>query len=251
MKIRQLITSTLFALIIGLMAPMGAALADTQSDIRIGNEALNDGEYETAFRLFNNALEFPDHPLSDEERGRFLIYRGLTYNLLEQPEKSLIDLGNAIPLKQGEPTAYYNYGQTLLFLEKWKEAIPYFDKALQLRENYLYALLDRAHAYSQTDDTISMLNDLNAVLFLEPENFDALYSLAIHFMNVRNLEEALKNIDLCIKSKPDADYLYIHRGAIYAAKDQPDKAYENFKRAFDLGNRSEELLERLKEETKG
>ena len=32
MKIRQLITSTLFALIFGLMAPMGAALANTAEE---------------------------------------------------------------------------------------------------------------------------------------------------------------------------------------------------------------------------
>ncbi len=233
------------ALLFGFFVMIEDARADTESDIRIGLEALNDGQYETAFRLFNNVLENPEHPLNDEEKSLYLTYRGASYILLNQLEKALADLGEAIQFNPREARAHYRYGQALMDLEKSGEAILHFDRALELKPDYLEALLDRAVAYKRVGDTVRELEDLKAALAIDRKNFPAHLNLGMYYLKLKNYEAAIKNLDLCIQYRPNVSFVYVLRGAIYEIQGQTEKAYADIRRAYDLGNRSEEVLDFL------
>ncbi len=245
MRYRQQLVCLVWTLFIAFLVGIGPVRADTQSDIRIGLEALKVGEYKSAFRLFNNALLSPDHRLSDEEIALFITYRGASHNLLDRYEKAIEDLDIAIYLNPKEARAHYRYGQVLMGQEKSGEAILHFDRALELKPDYLEALLDRAVAYKRAGDMVRELEDHKAALAIDPENFQAHLNLAMYYLKSKNYEEALKNLDLGIQYKPNAGFPHVTRGAIYEILGQKDKANADFRRAYDLGNRSEELLDLL------
>lgn len=81
-----------------------------------------------------------------------------------------------------QPTAedYYKKGLEIIKTGRYKEAIPYFDKALQLNSQYVEALLERSRARSNNQaDLQGAMADLNTLLQINPRHGEAYFERAL------------------------------------------------------------------------
>lgn len=81
-----------------------------------------------------------------------------------------------------QPTAedFYNKGLEIIKTGRYKEAIPYFDKAIQLNSQYVEALLERSRARSNNQaDLPGAMADLNTLLQINPQHGEAYFERAM------------------------------------------------------------------------
>jgi tetratricopeptide (TPR) repeat protein len=156
------------------------------------------------------------------------------------------------------PNAWNNLGLIDTREGRTAEAIPYFQRALQLSPDHLVALNNLGNAYRQVKRWDDARKTLERAVAVDPENPEANYSLGMVFAQLNESDrayeylqralklrpgypEALNNLGVlylrtnrrdeavarfeeCIRVAPAFDQCYLNRARVYALESAPDKA---------------------------
>jgi len=114
-----------------------------------------------------------------------------------------------------------------------QRAIPFFDHAIKLDPNNVFAYLSRGGAYVDLEEYDKALADLNKVIKMEPSNYIAYQRRAEVYYETKRLQDAIddytKLIELRATVPPNTTAeVYRSRGKIYAQMGNPDKALADF-----------------------
>lgn len=131
----------------------------------------------------------------------------------------------------GKARAYNNYGVELSQnLRKFKEAIPYFKKAIEMDAKYPDPWNNVAVAYANINDldnAISALNQSIKIYPYYPENYN---NLASFYIQKNEFDKAEKLLKTAISLRPHYGKAYFNMGRIHFNKQEMEKAWENFKK---------------------
>jgi tetratricopeptide (TPR) repeat protein len=180
-------------------------------------------------------LEFPDQPAPLNARGEFYrseseypralvdftqaialkgdvaeyyINRGDVRLRLADVNGAEEDFQEAIKLEAGNPVAQFFLGYSLLLSEKYKEALPCFDRALEHTPNYYRALVFRGLTKTKLGDYSGALGDCGTALELDAKKRYGYLATAIALAESGNVAEAGKAIENSpVKDEPDCQNL--------------------------------------------
>jgi tetratricopeptide (TPR) repeat protein len=93
---------------------------------------------------------------------------GAIYELLHQPDDSIIALEEAIRLDPADADAHYTLGAMLMDRKRYQDALPHFVTAVQLAPFALQARLSLAACYGMLDQITQATRELDAIDRIQP-----------------------------------------------------------------------------------
>lgn len=150
----------------------------------------------------NPSLGVPEDAAALARRGTASAGRG-------DNEHALADLTRAIELSPNNADYFYERGQVLLRSSEPKKAFDDFNAALQLKPDYIAALLSRAQLRISMRNIPEARADLAAIDHLAPKQADVRYEVASAYDRAGLLPAAIAQLDLWIASHAEDARLFI------------------------------------------
>jgi tetratricopeptide (TPR) repeat protein len=134
-------------------------------------------------------------------------------------------------LPAGAKTQYDAFERAIQLLHKrsFREAKAMFEKA-RIGPNLEIAVNAATH--------VRMCERRLAAPLPEPKSAEEHYNYAIALINLRNLEEARRHVDIALKMEPRADHVHYAMGVCMALSGDAQGAYDSLKRAIELQPRN-------------
>jgi protein O-mannosyl-transferase len=114
------------------------------------------------------------------------------------------------------------------------KAIKYFDKAIELSENWAAAYLFRANTKFGTDEKMSGYKDLMKALELKPDFPEALCTNGSIWFMRKEYDSALKCFDKALLIKPNYTKVYLEKGKLLHAQKKYTEAINCFVKVAQL-----------------
>jgi len=193
--------------------------------------------------------------------------RGAAFYFLADPNSAKKDLNLALSLNSEYLQAYYYLAAVDLDLKNYQAAIEYCDHALEINGKYSYAYLIKAKAYLGLNDFQATIDNGDLALELNHNLLESysvrgfahcysgddqnalfnfyrvslikssatnLYNLAMTEFTQEMYADALKSCDRCLRLDDKFKFAYYARANIYHELKYPDLAQENYDRATEL-----------------
>ncbi len=133
------------------------------------------------------------------------------------------------------PEAYYSRGVVLFDEKKFDQAMPDFDKTIELNPNYVQAYINRGDIYLYANKFEEALADFNKAIQLRPDFELGYYNRGVVFYNQKKYKEALIDYNKAITLKPDYAQAIYSRGLAKYFLGKADSACVDIKQAGNLG----------------
>jgi tetratricopeptide (TPR) repeat protein len=138
---------------------------------------------------------------------------------------------------------YYHKGQEALHKNDFMEALSDFDKALELKSDFIPALVDKAITLLDIKDTSAAVKTFNEIVNVDTTNPHPYYNLALIALDQKKYEQATNLINkISPSSELYADALNV-KGLIYYNQGDLKKAINILDSAITLFPESPDLLE--------
>ena len=203
--------------------------------------------YEYSFPDFQAAL---DNVPTDSMRGHILTDRAGTYATLRSFDKAMEDANEALKYNPRNIYALSIIGMALSETGKNAEAIPFFEKMIEIDSNFMPGYSDLAFAYTKAGEQEKALEINNKILSQDPSQPYALNNRGYSKMELNDLNGALQDINRSIQLMPGNSYAFRNRGLLYIKLKMNDQACDDFQTALKLdftkryGNEVEELVKK-------
>lgn len=127
--------------------------------------------------------------------------------------------------------AYNNYAVPLCKRQKYLEAIPYLQKAIEMDSYYADPYINLAVAYAQTKRLDLAIETLRIGMRLMPYHPEVYNNLATFLMEKKELGEIEALIATALKLRPFYGKAYYNLGNYYVMKKEYEKAWQAYKDA--------------------
>ncbi|HVW02691.1 MAG TPA: tetratricopeptide repeat protein [Planctomycetaceae bacterium] len=191
---------------------------------------------------------FAEHQLAETTRCSESPECGITqHDLSHTVAETRVTPAEPLRLERGVRDAYVERGRARVLQRQPAEAIDDFTRALQLREDDASTYTWRGNAYALCGRHAEAVSDYTRALELRPDLVLVRYNRAVSLRHAGCHDEALAELGRLIPLKPDHAPIYLNRGLIYLARNNPRLAVQEFKTALVHQPRSQEAAERLRE----
>lgn len=130
---------------------------------------------------------------TSEGLARSYYWLGIAYYNLKNDTVAFENLQKSLEVLPDDIDALFYAGEILIKMKKYNDALDYFGKITQLKEDDTYAWFYTAVCHSQLKDFKKAIDIYeNRVLELDPENIDALTNLAYCYRELGNNKKALE-----------------------------------------------------------
>jgi len=147
--------------------------------------------------------------------------------------------GNIIKNAPGKARAYNNYAVALSEKGLYKEAIPYYQKAIDMDGSYPDPLNNIAVAFSFMGDLDQAIDALRRSIMIQPMYPEAYNNLASFLITKKDYDQAEKALHYALQLRPYYGKAYFNLGKVHLFRDEQEKAFDCFKNACtraDLDN---------------
>lgn len=141
----------------------------------------------------------------------------------------------AIKIDPKNGNGYYYRAELLWRLEKPKQALPDYEKAIALKGNLFKAYEGRGKIYYELSNLPKAIESVTLAYnnaTSDENKADALRFRGKLYCNTKELDKALKDFDTSTALTPTNSMNYKHRGNIYLQKKQYKKALDDFNMAL-------------------
>lgn len=185
-------------------------------------ELYNKGEFEEAIDIFSSVLE--------TEKPTVEVYNtiGLCYNSVGNTEKAEDCFLKAIELEPKAPEPYINLADLYYKNQDFANGIELLCQGCyQIPDNMVLRHF-LARFYMEDSRLDLAIDELENILDVQPENFDAYYDLGkVHF-ELGNYACAIENFENVLEYKENNQWIYFYLAQAYEANDEIDKAISNY-----------------------
>ena len=126
------------------------------------------------------------------------------------------------------PNAWNNLGLLATREGRTAEAIPYFQKALQLSPDHLVALENLGNAYRQQKRWDEARTTLEHAVAVGPQDPEANYSLGMAYAQLNDIERAYDYLQRALKLRPAYPEALNNLGVLYLRTQRRDQAVVSF-----------------------
>ena len=137
-------------------------------------------------------------------------------------------------VKKLSASDWHREGNVLLKARKYRDAISFYNKALDADPKRAGAYHDRGNAYWRLRDFPSALRDYNESLVIRPNFPNTLLERATLFVDTREFDKALVDINKALELKPDYAKAYNIRAYLYLWTNNFLQAIEDCNKAIQL-----------------
>ena len=155
----------------------------------------------------------------------------------QQWRDSLTVLNRMIDTQPWSTDLHLRKAAVNLELKQWQYAIDEYAMILQKEPHNPAALFYRAYANTHLRHFDLAKNDLNDLLIVVPNHFEARLSLAIVLQQLGRKQEALDNLNQLIQQHADSAVAYAARANLERQMKQDDVALYDWQRAEELSPR--------------
>lgn len=155
----------------------------------------------------------------------------------QQWRDSLTVLNRMIDTQPWSTDLHLRKAAVNLELKQWQYAIDEYAMILQKEPHNPAALFYRAYANTHLRHFDLAKNDLNDLLIVVPNHFEARLSLAIVLQQLGRKQEALDNLNQLIQQHADSAVAYAARANLERQMKQDDAALYDWQRAEELSPR--------------
>jgi tetratricopeptide (TPR) repeat protein len=155
-------------------------------------------EYEAARADFDEVLTA--NPWSDENYVPALVALGQMYLDINDPAQALANFDRAAKVERANPDVLFGLGKSYVMLgaQYLPQAVKPLTKVIEAQPDNAEAHRLRGTAYGAMFKAEKAYADLNEAIRLNPEDYEAYYTLAMIQRQQKQYAEAIKNADLSI-----------------------------------------------------
>lgn len=147
---------------------------------------------------------------------------------------ALTQYQHALEANPSDPVALNNVGQTLIRLDRGSEAIPYFDRAIQVAPDNWAPHFNRARAFAQLKQWVLAIDGYRQASTLFPDDYVTVFNLAKALQANGNVAEALQSYERAIALAPSqADFRLSYGLALESAR-RPAEALAAYRTFLEL-----------------
>ncbi|MFA4986901.1 MAG: tetratricopeptide repeat protein [Candidatus Brocadiia bacterium] len=143
---------------------------------------------------------------------------------------------------KGPAEDFFDYGIKLMDEGRYAEAAEEFDKAIDLKADYLEAYLQRGICHVYTEELPAALNDLSLVISKDLANYRAYFWRARAYRGSGDVKQALLDCSRCIQAAPTWVPGYELKGDILLEQGDVQAAYESYKKAVEVAPGEADLM---------
>jgi serine/threonine protein kinase len=229
-------------IIIGGLFFYGLNLNQTAFLLRKGDLELNNKNYQSAIRYYDDALnKAPPFASSILNFERAFLQKALAYSALGELEKMLQTCETAINFRPESPHGWNCKGTALDELGRQEEAIQSFHKAIQKDPNSFEAWHNRGLLYAELNNKIQAEADLKQAIQLNPNtSYVSWNDLGKLYYRFQDYPQAIDAYQEAVRLK--ADYLpsWIGLGNTYSKLIEYQAAIDAYDRAIAINPKSDE-----------
>lgn len=154
----------------------------------------------------------------------------------EKYEEAVPEYNKAIDLHPQYTEAYFRRGYALLSLKEYEKAISDFNKALDLSPKYANAYFNRASAKAELKRYDDAIQDYTTYIHIKPKDEEAYYGRGLAFGWNGENDKAISDFNEAIELNTEYGKAHLARGVIYARREmgEYDKAISDYYKALQL-----------------
>lgn len=177
-------------------------------------DAIAEPDTDTALKILDDLLMASPNHMS------LLIERAAIHELSENYTAALSDLTQAAALAPGNPRVFGIRGRILLRINRAREAVESFDKAIELNRTHPYYWQGRGIAHRYIGQLEKAIADLAEAIRLDPTFADAYCDRAVAKQGLGELDHALADCNEAIRLKPNRPDFHQRRISINGQADR-------------------------------
>jgi Flp pilus assembly protein TadD len=186
-------------------------------------------------RIWNNGIVLWNYVI-EKEPGAIRAYynRGLTFGIMDRPDKAIEDYDKAISLDPDFHDAYMNRGAMYAVMGRFDKAIEDYNQVIALNSSNYEAYSARGAAFEQIDQVERAIKDYSQAIALNPTYYEAYIKRGILLGKTGLFDLAIDDFNHSIQIKSDNAEAFVGRGTAFALLGQNSRAMEDFNRAIEL-----------------
>jgi tetratricopeptide (TPR) repeat protein len=195
---------------------------------RIIEVLMRQGKRSEAAELNSQILK--DDPSDNDARGlaaTFLLEKG-------DVSKALTELQAVVAHSPNNPVAQYDLGRVHATRGEWEQARQRFQKAIELRPDYVLARLDLAQLQLRGRDFDAALKSSEEVLAIDRGSTAARLIASTALMGQKKFAESRQLLDSMLQANPSAPDVLFQLGLVNLADNKYKEAGDAFRRSYDL-----------------
>lgn len=198
-----------------------------------GHNCLADGRYQEAISAFEKALETAQ---TEEDRAEACVGWGNALLRLGRYDEAIEKYKKAIQIEEDSVTAYVGLGSALFSLERHDEAIENYKKATQIEEEYPAAYVGWGNALFGLKRYDEAIEKCEKAIQIEEEYPTAYVCLgnALALSSRKRYDEAIEKYEKAIQIKKDCAEAYVGWGNVLARLQRYDEAIEKYEKATQI-----------------
>ena len=209
-------------------------------------EALDDNH--GAFQDYDRVINLINKPGSGIKGDIFFLYnlRGNINSKLEKYKESIIDYNKAIMLKSNNSKAYKQRGRSRHMLGEYQSAIEDFNKAIKYDSNDITAYISRALSKVRLNrnNASSAFNDFDKAIAIKPDDHEIFHMRGMVKSMLNEDKEAIEDFNESIEINSKDSDAYYHRGISKLSLGNTESSIIDFDKAIEIKPDYAEAYER-------
>jgi len=153
----------------------------------------------------------------------------------------------ALTLEPKSPILLVELGKLKLTEEKPEEARSLFNRALEIKENYVGAGIQLASLKESEEDLEGAVSLMEEIVAANPYSADAHFQLGRLYYNQKENDKAIGQFESVLALVPGHSNSLYSLGLVYERKGEKAKALEQFKKVLELNPDNADIKSRIKE----
>lgn len=138
---------------------------------------------------------------------------------------------------------FTNWGYALLKQKKYKEAIGYFNRAIDIAPFGPFPYNNRGYCKLNLGDLENALVDIQSSIDLDAGNGFAWRNLGAYYLAIGEPEKALTHFETAINLNPDTELIHFYLSKAYALLNKPDLFKKHQQISIDKGEYNDSCFE--------
>jgi tetratricopeptide (TPR) repeat protein len=200
----------------------GPASAASKKDLADCEKADGDRRIAACTRIING------HGESTEDRVSAYVNRGVTLADNGDPDRALVDFGEAIELDPNNDVAYFLRGSVLSIKGDFDRAIVDFNQAVRLNPTNASNYGHRGAAWHRKGDPDQAIEDFDEAIRLDPKFTDIYLKRAAAWRDKKDLVHAIADFSQAIKLDPTNIAAYADRAGAWLVQEDYEHAVADY-----------------------